>query len=47
MAKPKPARHTKKSTQAAQLARGLPCLLIVIGGILFLGLLFYLILKGS
>ena len=47
MAKLKPAGKRKSSAPGAQLARGLPCLFIVIGGIVLVGTLFYLILKGS
>jgi hypothetical protein len=47
MAKLKPARKGAKGSGAAQMARGLPCLLLVIFGIILLGLLFYLVMKGS
>ena len=46
MAKLKPARPPQRGAKAAQIARGLPCLFLVIGGTLFLGILFYLILRG-
>jgi hypothetical protein len=46
MAKVRPARAGKKNAAAAQVARGLPCLMLVLGSIVLLGLMFYLLMKG-